>query len=705
MDDLLEYKNELFNQANIGAEANELFPEEIFFENISELLSDAGILENVEYCPYRNTNKGMKIDGYSWNPLEKTICAIVVNYTNESDTILTLTNSEILNIGKRVTNFFENIDNKKFVDSLEVTDPGSIAAKYINTFVDEAIKFRVVVFTDQILSARVKSLTIGKIRDLETSIEIWDLKRLKDLASSESDYEEFSVDFLSLGEPVKILPANVSDDGVSTYLGIMPGTLLSSIYDAYGQRLLESNVRTFLDFRASTNKGMRKSLLTEPENFFAYNNGLTVTATSIETESVGGQLVITKLENMQIVNGGQTTAAIYFSPRDKGSIKGIEKDFYFKDIDLSKVFIQMKLSVIGDKDTSDIIKSNIATYANSQNSIQLSDLVSNHPFHLNIEKRSRKQIMPAGKTGLPSKWFYERARGQYSTKLRALDARQKRAFEAECPKKQVFSKTDMAKYENTWRMKPFLVKKGAQANLKLLGIEIVKEFEKDESKFGPVFYNDLVAKMILFRETDSSILRTDWYKAEKGFKAETVTYTLALLRHKLLEKKLDINLNRIFDNQSVSRSLMDFILELADQVRNNIVDPVFRDGVANPSEFCKSEKGWAKIKDMDVDLSTLNNYDLLNREQATEKKKEVKEVNVVYETVSDIEYILGVSAEEWELVAEFNTPKYGFGHMNVDIPRKCVSLIKQNKVPSDKQMKKAVEIREAAYRSGFDFAA
>ena len=122
--------------------------------------------------------------------------------------------------------------------------------------------------------------------------------------------------------------------------------------------------------------------------------------------------------------------------------------------------------------------------------------------------------------------------------------------------------------------------------------------EKKEDDFGPVFYNDLIAKMILFRESDSSIRRSDWYQAEKGFKAEAVTFTLALLRHALLKNKQDINLDRIFKNQTVSVSLMDFIISLAERVRGNIADPIFRNGVANPSEFCKSEKGWKKIQSM-----------------------------------------------------------------------------------------------------------
>lgn len=703
MDELQEYKNELFNTASIDADANEVFPEESFFEYVSELLGDAGILDNVEYCPYRNSNRGIRIDGYSWNPLEKTICGLIVNFTNELNVINTLTNSQINDIGKRVTRFFEKTGDDTFINSLEVTDPGRLAAVDIAEFLNDALKFRVVIFTDQVLSTRVKKLAIGNILGRDTSIEIWDLERIKNLDQSGADHEEFTVDVMALGGGIKALPANELENGVSTYLGVMPGELLSAIYDEFGQRLLESNVRTFLDFRAATNKGMRKSLVTEPENFFAYNNGITITATAIKTETVDGQLVITELDNMQIVNGGQTTASIYFSPREKGGIKGADRDYSYRDIDLSKVFVQMKLTVVGEKEAADILKANIATFANSQNSIQQSDLVSNHPFHLNIESRSRKQLMPAGESGLPTKWFYERARGQYSTQLRALSSQKRRKFEADYPKKQMFSKTDMAKYENTWRMKPHLVKKGAQANLKLLGAVIISEFEKNEDDFGAAFYKDLIAKMILFRETDSAIFRSDWYKAEKGFKAEAVTYTLALLRYSLLEEGKDINLERIYQNQSVPESLMQFIVSLGEVVRNNITNPIFRGGVANPSEFCKSEKGWIRFQEMDLDLSSIVNADIISGDQIDDKEEEKKAINNVSKSVSDYDSVMQVSVKEWELIADFNKDTYGLSHINVGVPNKCILLHRHGKLPSDKQLRLAVEIREKAYSEGFDF--
>ena len=703
MDELLKYHQELFDLCSIGAEANATFPQEGFFEYVHEMLGEAGVLDNIEYCPYVNSRLGIKIDGYSWNELEKVINIICLDYTNERDDVQSLSNENIKKAGERVTRFIKKIGDDKFYANLATTDPGREALDLISEFVDSAIKFRVVLITDKTLSTRVKKIEMASIIGLPTVLEIWDLDRLKLLDGSDSDFEEFNVDLTKWSKGVKVLPANTLSDGVSTYLGVMPGHLLSEIYNEFGQRLLESNGRTFLDFRAGTNRGMRKSLLQEPENFFAYNNGITVTGSKIETQTFDGQIHVTKIENMQIVNGGQTTAAIYFSPREKGSIKGLNEEKYFKDIDLQKVYVQMKLTVVGDKETSDAMKSNIATFANSQNSIQLSDLVSNHPFHLNIESRSRNQLVPSGEDGIPTKWFYERARGQYNTQKRALAGPQIRKFEMEYPKHQVFSKTDMAKYENTWRMKPHIVKRGAQANLKSLGSEIISEFDKNPDDFGVNFYKDLVSKMILFRRADKAIQFSVWYKENKGLKAETVTYTLALIRHSILKTGRDINLDLIYQKQALSTSLLALIVSTAQDVKQHIEDPIFRDGVANQSEFCKSERGWKKIQNIGVDLSKLNSEDYIDEQQKSERIKDQQANIVVSKTISFTEQVLQVTETEWTLIARYNASIYPPSHANVGIPIKCASFLKGGSMPSDRQLKLAIEIRKNAYSDGFDF--
>ena len=252
-------------------------------------------------------------------------------------------------------------------------------------------------------------------------------------------------------------------------------------------------------------------------------------------------------------------------------------------------------------------------------------------------------------------------------------------------------------------MKPWLVKKGAQANLKALGAEIIREFENDESAFGPVFYNDLVAKMILFRMADAAVQKADWYMEERGLKAEIVTYSIALLRHALLQRNKELNLSSIYRNQAASETLLATIVSLAKSIRERITDLEFTGGITNPSEFCKSEKGWKRIQGIDVDFSFLQRGDVLSAAEAAEAKQERRDVNKASRSISGLEYVMSVAAEEWDLLADYHGRTYPPSHKNVGIPRKCAELHRYGKMLSDKQLDTAKDIREAAYNSGFDF--
>ena len=312
----------------------------------------------------------------------------------------------------------------------------------------------------------------------------------------------------------------------------------------------------------------------------------------------------------------------------------------------------MKLTVIEDPEQSEIIKSNVAQFANTQNTIQAADLVSNHPLHRKIEEHSRNHSVPPGDNQIATKWFYERARGQYETKLRALSTpSKKKKFEVENPKSQKFSKTDMAKYINTWRMSPFEVKRGAQKNLELLGGTLKKQWDKDPDNFGIAFYKDLIAKAILFKSADHAIqYKSGWYKLEPGFKAETTTYTVSLLRFLLQKDGKDINLNRIYLNQKISESLTNEIISLAKVVRNKILDLEFRDGAANPSEFCKSKKGWDKFKELDYSLKIIEPSDYLTQEQIREVNQKNKTENQISNDLSFFEQTKQLSMEQWKEV-------------------------------------------------------
>ena len=176
-----------------------------------------------------------------------------------------------------------------------------------------------------------------------------------------------------------------------------------------------------------------------------------------------------------------------------------------------------------------------------------------------------------------------------------------------------------------------------------------------------------------------------------------------MLRHALLQQRNDIDLSAIYRHQNVSDTLIAAIVTLAERVRSSIKNVEFTGGVANPSEFCKSEKGWKKIQEIEVDLSMLSDGDVLSSEQAADAEKEKRNVNEASKAITGLEYVMSIQAEEWDMLAEYNARTYPPTHKNVGIPRKCSELHRFGKVPTDKQLNIAKEIREAAYKDGFDF--
>ncbi len=671
LDDLKDFKRDFINRCRAGLEATSTYTEENFFNEVAQILMDRGIYDDIEPKDYKNPTKGIFIHGYSWNDVEKILSGIIVKFSNDED-ICTISQSEIEKLGKQCSKFIANIDNAKFIDNMAVTDPGRELAETMMLYKNDAIKFRIIILTDYLMSDRVKrnKIKIENIFDKKTNIEICDLERIKNIELTDDDAsEDFTVDLAEFTEigGIKTLEANVKEDLVNSYLCIMPGLVLSKLFDEFGQKLLESNVRTFLQFKKAPNAAMKATLLKNPTDFFSYNNGLTVTASNVEIEDSSDGRIITKIENMQIVNGGQTTSVIYFAPKERGSQEGID----FRDIDLEKVFVQMKLTVIKDKDKSEEIKSNVAQFANLQNAIQASDLISNHPLHRLIEKHSRKHTVPIGDgTSVHTHWFYERARGQYQTKLRALPNKtQQRKFEELNPKNQVFSKTDFAKFENTWRMRPNEVKQGAQKNLRLVGAKFIKEYEQNENNFELPFFKDLISKAILFKRCDNYIQReAAWYQpGGGGLKAETVTYTVALLRYLLIQDKKDINLGRIYENQNISETLKKELLSLGNVVRDNIIDINFRDGATNPSEFCKQEICWTKFKKLKYKIKYLDDNDIIKGNELQNKKEDQNKLSKTSASVSSFDEVSSIDNKEWDSIAKFLSNKYAKGDYKLGV--------------------------------------
>ncbi|MEZ5284682.1 MAG: AIPR family protein [Vicinamibacterales bacterium] len=329
---------------------------------------------------------------------------------------------------------------------------------------------------------------------------MWDIGRLHRFAGS-GGREEIVVDLeADFGGGLPVLPAHLSDAGYQAFLAVVPGSQLAAVYERWGARLLEQNVRVFLQARGSVNKGIRNTIENDPEMFFAYNNGITATAEGVETSRDSGGLVVRSVRNLQIVNGGQTTASIHAASRKK-------------DVDLSKVFVQMKLSIIEPSRALDVVP-RISEFANSQNRVNAADFFANHPFHVRFEEFSRRVFAPSPDGSFrESKWFYERARGQYQDARTLLNAAQRKKFDLEYPKMQLVEKTDLAKFLNSWRGHPDIVSKGSQKNFAEFARHIGAEWSKDSDAFNEHFYRQSIARRSSFTEPRS------WSPSSRGIKA------------------------------------------------------------------------------------------------------------------------------------------------------------------------------------------
>lgn len=341
--------------------------------------------------------------------------------------------------------------------------------------------------------------------------------------------------------------------------------------------------------------------------FLPYNNGITATAESVETKLVDGHLVINRLNDFQIVNGGQTTASLYHTQKK------------YKEVDLSKIFVQMKLTVIKDKEQKNIEVPNISRFANSQNKVSELDLSSNNPYFVQIENLSRKKyvVNPENKNQ-SLLWFFERANGQYRETLNKQTPSQQKKFKEQNPSQLKFVKSDVAKYINLWELEPHFVSQGSQKNF----IHFTKKINILVSKNklpGENFYRKLIANAILFKTVDKLFGRKNVDAiGDTSIKALTVAYTVSYF-HFLTNNRLD--LWKVYEEQKTDDFLKSQLKKLLVFVYNHIVSEASNSLI---SEYAKRATSWGKLKDTPYSenlITILNDY-LISEEEKIQRENE-----------------------------------------------------------------------------------
>jgi hypothetical protein len=578
--ELQQFAEDLLQEVIASPDAEEdvgLFREEIFTRIFIDYLCEAGELEDGEVCYH--SARGVKVNGYNIQEAEGRLDLFVSIFTQKVPPA-TVLKSEIDTAIKRLKGFLEQ-SWKGLYKSLEEASPTFDLAQSIYKLKNQLSNIRLFIFTDGLATTQqFKESTV--VGDRTFSINVWDLRRLYRCVNSGKKRESIEIDFeAQFGKSIPCLRIPEANSDYDGCMLIIPGEILKSLYNEYGSRLLERNVRSFLQARGKVNKGIRQTIIKEPHRFLAYNNGISATAESVRFSDNGHG--VAAIRDLQIVNGGQTTVSIYQAARkDKA--------------DLSRVYVQAKLTIVNSDRINEIVPL-ISRYANSQNKVSEADFSANEPFHIQIEELSRT-IWAPGAYGNQKQthWFYERARGQYlEAKNKEATPAKKRIFEETYPKSQVITKTDLAKFHHTYEGLPHYVSRGAQKNFSEFTARCADPAKNDMPVIDKNYFTHLVAKAILFKTAEKIVHKQNF----GGYRANIVTYTLAYLSE-TNQKHKSIDLDLIWKHQTLSTPLQEVIKTVSIEVHNAIINPP--EGKKNVTEWCKHPDCWKMIRELEIDM-------------------------------------------------------------------------------------------------------
>ena len=643
--EFLKYREDLLNEAR---DEDNILSDGTFLQAVIPSLLDAKLIDSEDLTEtfYDSEFKGapLKINGYIINDSQERLQLFIVN----SDSLMpdsidlevtlkdyyqTLFKKCTTFITRAVKGYLNDIEDIGAINALISQMSSSLGAEQfdaIEIFLVSATSTVSVsngVYSPKRMDFKDESIKVRYTKNQETiEKDILIIKRLIDLnflhsvllsqGSGESLFIDFKEQFDYKLEAIKA----ADEDHFESYLCVLSADILSQLYLKYSSRLLEKNVRSFLQFRG-VNRGMRKTLTDDPEKFIAYNNGLTITAKDKEVEQINGKLYITSLSDFQIVNGGQTTASIYFSKKD--------------GIDISKVKVMAKINVAKNVEEDELneLISNISQFSNSQSKVSNVDLRSRNPQLAKIKVLSESVLTPSG-----DKWFFEKSKGEFNTKLRIAGSGRKR-IEKEYPSSRRFTKELLGKYYCSWGNEPYKVKKGGEAIFRKFIEEISNDNPKDKIKIDRDFYESLISRIILFRSLET--LHGTRSNAIGQLRSAVIPYTIAIIYNETDGNKKNpnaYNLSQLWLDEQLSKPLSDYLFELMTLMNDLIKKYAKSDDLG---EYSKKEELWKTISESKEIISFMGS---LNTSKIFSKyiisKKEIEKKNKAKSKVKEIDFQL-----------------------------------------------------------------
>lgn len=558
--------------ANYDATGDEQDASLVFAELVMNHMAEVGMTFEPEVCHYATKVRGslLRISGFALSYDIDQLDLFVVLYEG-ADSVRPIPKQETMKAAEQCLRFLSMCADGTMLNQIDEQEDIYALALAIKANYQNLDQVRIFVLTD-----RQASLTNFKPREVQgktVKLEVMDISRLHRHWSEGKPRDELVVDFEDVSGSA--LPCVWVQNQVEDYdyaLTVIPGEALRFLYEKYGARLLEANVRSFLSARGKVNMGIRDTLRDEPERFMAYNNGIVLVADEARIgRASDGSPAIRWLRGMQIVNGGQTTASIYFTKK---------KD---PKVDLSHVQVPAKVIVLRTNDPAaeEALISDVSRYANSQNAVSQSDLSANKPFHVRLENLANSTWLPDG----VGRWFYERAAGSYNTLLAregSTPAKLRHLQRDVIPTARKITKTDLAKYLNSWDQQPEIVSLGAQKNF----CRFMDRITEANTPLPEVAdYKHMIAKAILFKKIHSQVRRMF-----PAFQGNVAVYLVSVIANRI-GKRLD--LDRIWTRQDISDELLEQAKIWASEV-NNVLHQSAKGRMI--SEWAKKAECWEAVR-------------------------------------------------------------------------------------------------------------
>lgn len=662
------------------------------------------------HCEGLTRRKGYYgIDGYSIDETDDSCCIFIVDY-HGPDAEDAIRSEDVTSAFKKIRFFVE--ESIKYELFREITNQAAMEFSRDLYYDNERItRYRFYLLTDAYNRQRAKTIKDETINGRTVELNVWDIPRLFDLVCSQRQKESVEIHFADFGitgipcvkavDHVNVVadidispvPEKEDDESVpeniitySSYLAVVPGEVLNQLYLDYGSKLLEGNVRSFLSAKGKVNRSIQNTIKNYPEMFFAYNNGIAATATQVEVTQTSTGPVITYIKDLQIVNGGQTTASIANTllTAKKGDV-----------VDLSKIAVPMKLSVL-EHSMSERIIPKISEYSNSQNKVEASDFFSNHPFHIRMEEYSRKTAIPArGGNQFQQYWFYERARGQYNQgKMKfANRAAELKKYTDRYPENQVITMLDLAKYMELYSCRPDIVSKGKQKTLQRFAEEIKTAWEKGDTQYNELYFKRVVAMAIIYKRTDEIIKQSAWYRENRSYKANVIAYTISIVFNYIQtkHKKYELDFKRIWNEQDICEELEEQITILQDEVHNFITGPR---STENVTEWCKKELCWTQAKEQNWTICDAFLATLVSKESLAEENKEEKEKQKLANEIDALTDIFNRGPQYWSQVLAWGTSRKMLTEKEASILKMTANMFVTGRIISDKQAQVVMALRK-----------